>query len=91
MAWVKKPKIIKKFEEHRIRGPNLAFMKLLEAHDCQTDLAIDQAIKQCGMKTHIPASGLPYKPASISENVVFQMEEVMGTLSHNESKYLENG
>ena len=56
-------------------------MKLLRKHDSDVDVELDQAIKQCGMKTHIPASGLPFRPPSTSEQVKAQMEDVMDTIS----------
>lgn len=61
-----------------------AFSSLLLRHDSYADSILDESIKsikQCGMATHIPASGLPFVHISDSDIIKSQMDGVMSNLS----------
>ena len=59
-----------------------AFYNLVLNHDLEMDKNFQTStIKMCGMATHIPASGLPFRPKTAQDVIEDQMNEVMSNIS----------
>jgi len=80
VKWTPKPKSKIRSPEDSIMQTKMFFHMLNQAST--SGGLVSQSLHQTGISTHIPASGLPYpyRPFSVSEEIKYQMEQVMDTL-----------